>query len=223
MKCFSKRPRDLLYLTYAHPEEGSYEWRMCKGEYLDAARMCAFYLASHRENMTPDVAIAVRDLSLALSHCSAQEFADAGDMVSLLPETFADWLRRFHGGDMTLTERHLETFCTLRRELFRYGRREVVSRAVLLASDFSTDVVMETAALLGKKGAWEDAFALYQTIPADSPAVTGEFWYRVGLCFFYGKETETAKECFAKARELGCDLPEMEWYLAWCGDEVSEG
>ena len=222
-KCFSKRPRDLLYLTYVRPEEGSYEWRMCEGECLDAARMCASYLASHRESMTPDVAIAVRDLSLALFHCSSQEFAEVGDMVSLLPETFADCLRRFHGGDAPLTERHLETFCTLRREILRYGWREVVSRAVLLAADFSTDVVMETAALLAKKGAWEAAFALYQTIPADSPAVTGEFWYRVGLCFFYGKESETTKECFAKAKEMGCDLPEMEWYLAWCGDEVSEG
>lgn len=223
VKCFSKRPRDLLYLTYACPEEGSYDWRMCKGEYLDAVRMCASYLASHRESMTSDVAIAVRDLSLALFHCSVQDFADSEDMVSLLPETFADCLRRFHGGNAPLEEKHLETFCTLRREVLRYGRKEVVSRAVLLAADFGTDVVMETAALLGKKGAWEDAFALYQTIPADSPAVTGEFWYRVGLCFFYGKETETAKECFARARELGCDLPEMEWYLAWCGDEVSEG
>lgn len=222
-RSFSKRPRDALYLTYVQPEAGSYEGRMCRGECIGAARMCASYLASHRERMTSDVAVAVRDLSISLFHCTSLEFLDAGDMVSLLPETFADCLRRFHGGETPLAERHLETFGTLRRELLRYGRRDVVSHAVLLAADFGADTVMDTAALLGKRGAWGDAFALYQTIPADSPAVTGEFWYRVGLCFFYGKERETAKECFAKARELGCDLPEMEWYLAWCGDEVREG
>jgi len=203
-KCLQERPWDEVYLYYVRPLEGTYEDLMCRGEYRKAVRQAA----KERSHLL-DEAVAMLFLSL-------EEFSGCIDELALLPSAMQECLFRYHGGGRALTAGEADAYRTLWKTVLKHGSSEVLDRFGLLSADLGDADIMETARGLCDKRHWQSALELYQGISADSEAVTSEFWYRVGLCFFHCEEKGTAFECFVKAQEMGAKMPELSCYLVWC-------
>jgi len=203
-KYLEEWPWDEVYLYYMRPLAGTYEDLMCRGEYRKAVRQ-----AAKERSRLVDEAVAMLFLSL-------EEFSGCLDELALLPSAMQECLFRYYGGGRELTADEADAYRTLWKKVLKHGSPEVLDRFGLLSADLGDADIMETSRGLCDKRHWQSALELYQRIPADSGAVTSEFWYRVGLCFFHCEEKETAFECFVKAQEMGAKMPELSCYLIWC-------
>ena len=163
------------------------------------------------------VANALRQMVLVLAQ--VPEVSACGTYLELLPAAMQHCLLAFHGLPGTLSTEEESVYPNLLEWLAESAEPAVLQKFLVLSAKLSDETRCQSAQCLMKHWLWEDAMALYQTIPADSPAVDGTFWKNVGICLFHQQEKAAAVECFDRASESGLQDREMESYWNWCQED----
>jgi predicted O-linked N-acetylglucosamine transferase (SPINDLY family)/glycosyltransferase involved in cell wall biosynthesis len=158
----------------------------------------------------PDVtseqaADALRQMFLVLAQ--VPDVSAYGAYLELLPTAMQHCLLAFHGLSCTLSAEEESVYPNLLEWLAESSDPAILQKFLALSAGLSDETRCESARCLMKYWLWEDAMALYQSIPADSPAADGTFWKNVGICLFQQHEEEAAAECFDRPlMEKVCSL-----------------
>ena len=163
------------------------------------------------------VADALRQMVLVLAQ--TRDVSAYVSELELLPVAMQRCLLALHGLPCTLSAEEESIYPDLVGWLAESATPEVLQKFLAVSAGFSDQTRCQSAQRLMKCWLWEDALSLYQSIPADSPAVDGLFWKNVGICLFQQQEKAAAGECFDRARESKLQDPEMESYQKWCQED----
>ena len=105
------------------------------------------------------------------------------------------------------------------KEALIYGDETQRQRFLQLSLQMTTAEVYQAAEAAFKEELWEEAFSIYETIPADAPEVTAEFWHHVGICLYHLRESAAAIECLQRAQTLGCKNRSIPAYIQWSQEQ----
>ena len=101
------------------------------------------------------------------------------------------------------------------KEALVYGDESQRQRFLQLSLQMTTAEVYQAAEAAFQEELWEEAFRMYETIPADAPEVTAEFWHHAGICLYHLRESAAAIECLQRAQALGCRNRSIPAYIQW--------
>lgn len=141
--------------------------------------------------------------------------------VKELPEPMLQIFNRLHGGK-TLNDTHMDAYKTLLEEILKTDMKEKWQRYAEVAEDFSEKNRCELANKMREKQAYEAAFSLYQSMPAESSAIDGDFWLGVGICLYHLQIYESAQEALLRAKNSLSEAEEAVSYLEWCQEAMEE-
>ncbi len=139
--------------------------------------------------------------------------------LQLLPLPFQHCLLAMHGEWRSLSADDQKLYPDMLEWLSQEADKESFEACFSLAGNVSDQTRCQSAKRLMKHWQWDRAFALYQMVAADSPAVNGDFWKNVGKCLFFLQEKKAAAECFERAQRAGVQDEEMKSYQRWCQED----
>ena len=139
--------------------------------------------------------------------------------LQLLPLPFQHCLLAMHGQWRSLSADDEKLYPELLEWLSQAADKESFKACLSLAGGLSDQIRCQSAKCLMKHWQWEQAFALYQMVAADSPIVDGDFWKNAGKCLFFLQEKKAAAECFERAQSMGFQDEEMKSYQRWCQED----
>ena len=141
------------------------------------------------------------------------------EYAAMLPEGLGNIVKFLHGMvDDAAIKGHYDDYKTFIREVFDLASPKSLAKYLdmlpVIARNESEleNNIIEVATMLLQGGRGQQAFDLYNLIPADSEHVDEMFWQNVGICFYSMKKYEEASECFAR----GVQDNKTASYLEWC-------
>lgn len=157
-------------------------------------------------------------VNLLMADCTTRDYVVWSE---ILPEGIANVLDRLTGKREKLLVGDYEAFKAVVLKMRGITSKDILSRLAKVAFDFEPDCIRQMAKVFLDGGCYAEALALYEKVPAEMVDREGAFWYEVGKCLFH-LQNQAAAECLARARENGCQEPDIEAYLAWLPFKAGE-
>ena len=136
----------------------------------------------------------------------------------MVPVAMQRLLDRYEGKLTKLQAADFDNYRALIPATAVHNESRQQARYAALAMDFLPELLRQAADAFLAQECWEIALQLYKKLLSHSMAETGEFWYCMGICFYWTRQPALAKESLQAARKLGCGAVDIEAYLAWIGD-----
>ena len=163
----------------------------------------------------------IRQLADAIQFMDDKEYFDC-QAVQELPDGMKVIFDRLHGG-AKLSDKDAEIYRMLLNNVLYIYEPEKWLKYAEIAMDFSDRKRCELALFLLSQKAFEAAFLLYQSIPANSWAADSDFWRGTGICLFHLREYESAYEALERAKKMNCQEKDVSVYQEWCLEALEAG
>lgn len=149
----------------------------------------------------------------------AEKYPDKRDFVSnrkkLLPQSLQRIFEACSTGKTAILSEDAGIYMMVLPLVIRYGDDNLLRKYTSVAKTISFELVVKAANILQDNSLWAEALELYQEIPADSPAVTADFWYGAGVCLYHLRDFENARSALTRAKTAGGVYMDIEAYLKW--------
>lgn len=139
-----------------------------------------------------------------------------------LPEAFAHLLQRYQGG-AALRADDYAAYKALLPEILRYEGSDMLRRYMELGLDFHGVACLEIGQSLFARELYAEAAPYYERFAAEGGEMTPRLQYEAGVACYSAGAYARARPCLLAARSYDKKRREIESYLVWIEEKLSNG
>lgn len=174
------------------------------------------------EKVTANILANVMSYTNLLSFCliaeaktTVKENAWCDKQMNFLPEVYQNIIKSF-GGQSASAVLDVDAYFALLDYVLIYGDEQLVGRYLALSAGMSGQDIVCLGNKLLSLDRYAQALECYGRIQAGDEAVTAEFWFNCGKCFYFLHDYEKAMAAFGEVENVHEHSAEMDAYIKWC-------